>query len=241
MPSARPTVATRRAMRPNPNRPSVRPSSSIPGGAAGTTAERSAHPLMSLVTASSRAMVCSAVETVGASGAKHTAMPRAVAASTSTVSYPTPVREITRSRGARSIAAPSQRRLPAITASAPARSPSSGPTTTARPSSSSTTPSGTTRSKKNTGAASSGIVHNVPNRDDTGRDPCLGGMRPAIRDDPRPEPPRRPTRLLGSRRTASGRAEVDQLLVGGLDVVAQPAGSSMATGSMNRPMANWPA
>ena len=76
--------------------------------------------------------MCSAVDTVGASGAKHTAMPRAVAATTSTVSYPTPVREMTRSRGAWSIAAPSQRRLPAITASARGRSTSSGPITTAR-------------------------------------------------------------------------------------------------------------
>ena len=105
----------------------------MPGSALGSVDERFAHPLMSLVTASRRATVCSAVDTVGASGAKHTAMPRAVAAATSTVSYPTPVREMTRSRGAWSIAAPSQRRLPAITASARGRSTSSGPITTARP------------------------------------------------------------------------------------------------------------
>ena len=58
----------------------------MPGSALGSVDERFAHPLMSLVTASRRATVCSAVDTVGASGAKHTATPRAVAAATSTVS-----------------------------------------------------------------------------------------------------------------------------------------------------------
>ena len=53
--------------------------------------------------ASSSAIVCSAAVTTFDSGALATTIPRLVAASTSTLSTPTPARPITRSRSARSI------------------------------------------------------------------------------------------------------------------------------------------
>ena len=51
-------------------------------------------------------MVCSAAVTTFDWGALATTMPRRVAASTSTLSTPTPARPITRRRWARSISAP---------------------------------------------------------------------------------------------------------------------------------------
>ncbi len=53
--------------------------------------------------ATSRPIVCSAADTTVESGAFATTMPRCVAASTSTLSTPTPARPITFSRSARAI------------------------------------------------------------------------------------------------------------------------------------------
>jgi hypothetical protein len=54
-----------------------------------------------------RPIVCSAAETTVDSGALATTIPRRVAASTSTLSTPTPARPITFSRSARAIRSPS--------------------------------------------------------------------------------------------------------------------------------------
>ena len=74
--------------------------------------------------ASISAMVCSATLTLLAPGAFMTTMPRALAASTSTLSTPVPARAISRSRGAASISDLVTRvALRTISASASARSP----------------------------------------------------------------------------------------------------------------------
>ena len=95
-PSAR--RATCWPMRPKPSTPSVLSASSTP-----PHFERSQRPSTSAAcacgmlraSASSRPIVCSAAETTFDSGAFATTMPRRVAASTSTLSTPTPARPIT--------------------------------------------------------------------------------------------------------------------------------------------------
>ena len=103
-----PSPAARRAtcwpMRPKPTTPSVFPSSSIP-----LQRERSQRPCFSAACAcgmlraraTSSPTVCSAAEMTVDSGAFATTMPRRVAASTSTLSIPTPARAITFRRTAR--------------------------------------------------------------------------------------------------------------------------------------------
>ena len=93
-------------MRPNPSTPSTLSASSTP-----PHFERSHRPAVSAAwacgmlraSARSRPIVCSAAETMFDSGAFATTIPRRVAASTSTLSTPTPARPTTFSRVARSI------------------------------------------------------------------------------------------------------------------------------------------
>ena len=97
-------------IRPSPRTPSVLPASSIP-----VKRSRSQAPAVSAACAcgtfraSARrsAIACSAAESTVDSAAFATTMPRRVAASTSTLSTPTPARPITFSRPARSISAAS--------------------------------------------------------------------------------------------------------------------------------------
>ena len=109
-PPACPSPTARRAtcwpIRPRPRTPSVLSASSIP-----LQRERSQVPCFSAAwacgmlraSATSRPIVCSAAETTVESGAFATTIPRWVAASTSTLSTPTPARPITFSRSARAI------------------------------------------------------------------------------------------------------------------------------------------
>ena len=97
-----PSPIARRAtcwpIRPKPSTPSVLPSSSTP-----LQRERSQRPCFSAAcacgmlraSATSNPIVCSAAETTVDSGAFATTMPCRVAASTSTLSTPTPARPIT--------------------------------------------------------------------------------------------------------------------------------------------------
>ena len=93
-------------MRPKPRIPSVFSHSSMP-----LNLERSHFPLVSdacacgmlRASASSSAIVCSAAVITLDSGALATTMPRLVAATTSTLSTPTPARPTARSDEARSI------------------------------------------------------------------------------------------------------------------------------------------
>ena len=106
MPNPRARWATSWPMRPNPRMPSVFSYSSTP-----ENFERSHLPDVSdtyawgtlRASASSSAIVCSAAVTTFDSGALATTIPRLVAASTSTLSTPTPARPITRRLTARSI------------------------------------------------------------------------------------------------------------------------------------------
>ena len=86
----------------------------MPGSAVGSFDERFAHPLMSLVTASRRAIVCSAVDTVGVGREAHgDATSRRGRHIDGVVSHPGAGDD---GSAAWSITAPSQRRLQAITA-----------------------------------------------------------------------------------------------------------------------------
>ncbi len=106
MPSPSARRATSRPMRPRPRMPRVLPASSMPA-----KRERSQFPALRApcacgtfrASASMRAIVCSAADTTVESGAFATTIPRLVAASTSTLSTPTPARPMTLSRSARSI------------------------------------------------------------------------------------------------------------------------------------------
>ena len=106
MPKPCARAATSWPMRPNPSRPSVFSYSSTP-----PHFERSHLPSVSAecacgtlrASASSSATVCSAAVMTFDCGALATMIPRLVAASTSTLSTPTPARPITFSRVARPI------------------------------------------------------------------------------------------------------------------------------------------
>jgi hypothetical protein len=97
-------------MRPSPSTPNVLPASSIP-----VKRWRSQLPEVSAAcacgtfraSARSSAIACSAAESTVDSAAFATTIPRRVAASTSTLSTPTPARPITLRRSARSISAAS--------------------------------------------------------------------------------------------------------------------------------------
>src|SRR3954464_3304296 len=142
-PSAR--CATSWPMRPKPSTPSVFSYSSTP-----LKDERSQAPPVSepcacgtlRASASSIASVCSAAVITFDWGALATTTPRFVAASTSTLSTPTPARPTTLSRSARSIRSPGSLvadriRIPSNSAMRRSSSPSSQPTpsSTSRPAS----------------------------------------------------------------------------------------------------------
>ena len=98
MPKARARSATRRPMRPKPTTPNVLPYISVPinllrfhSPASTEACDCAVCRLM----ASIRARVCSAVAMLFPCGVFITIMPRRVAASTSTLSIPTPARPIT--------------------------------------------------------------------------------------------------------------------------------------------------
>ena len=139
MPSPCAATATREAIRPIPISPSVLASSSRARPIASARKPWRARATCwgrCFVTASSSANVCSAVDTIGAIGVLHTVMPAAAAAATSTLSYPTPTREITLARGASANATAFHGRA-ALTSRASATSSRSSvpsPTSWARPS-----------------------------------------------------------------------------------------------------------
>ena len=98
--------ATRPPMRPSPTSPSVFPISSVPIGsplgAKSPAASCSMPGLTCLATASIKATVCSAVDSVGPSGVLQKTTRWRVAASRSTLSMPIPVRTRMRRLGNRS-------------------------------------------------------------------------------------------------------------------------------------------
>ena len=101
IPNAFARVVTRVPMRPSPTTPSVFPFSSTPMNFERTHSPRFTDACASGMlrqSASSIAIVCSVAEMMFAVGALMTRMPRAVQASTSTLSRPTPARPMTRSR-----------------------------------------------------------------------------------------------------------------------------------------------